>query len=312
MAMATVRALRSAAGVTMSRGRIPRLVMASRQSTIWSGNSVRRRGSSEGGRHHVQRLEPQDGDEGLHGVVGEHAPAAALAGAGVEGEAGPDLVVLVGHLERRHEIDAVTRRRVDPGPDGAVGEDDGGRVVLEHGGDGPDGGLVAGHDGDEAGDAVRGQVDVGDIVDELAPDEGEPHLRRAVELAVRHAQGEGGRDQADRQVVRGDPAGQRFLDGLHLLRHAEIALAVAEVADHGPHRVVDLVDVLTEEFAVPTRWTSRPGLMDTSVDVGSVSLCSRIQTSGRIASPGVAGLRCRRRGDGTGAGRAVPGSAASA
>ncbi len=111
----------------------------------------------------------------------------------------------------------------------------------------PDGGLVAGHDRDEAGDAVGGQVDVGDIVDELAPDQGEPHLRRAVELAVRHAQGEGGRDQADREVVRGDAAGQSLLDGLHLLRDAEITLAVAEVADHGPHRVVDLVDVLTEE-----------------------------------------------------------------
>ena len=49
MAMATVKALRSDAGVTMSRGRMPRLVMASRQSTVWSGNSVSRRGSSDGG-----------------------------------------------------------------------------------------------------------------------------------------------------------------------------------------------------------------------------------------------------------------------
>ena len=36
--------------------------------------------------------------------------------------------------------------------------------------------------------------------------------------------------------------------GLHLLGDAEVAaLAVAEVADHRPHRVVDLPDVLTEE-----------------------------------------------------------------
>ena len=49
MAMATVRALRSAVGVTMSRGRMPRAVMVSRQSTSCSGNSWSRRGSEEGG-----------------------------------------------------------------------------------------------------------------------------------------------------------------------------------------------------------------------------------------------------------------------
>ena len=56
-----------------------------------------------------------------------------------------------------------------------------------------------------------------DVVDELAADEGEPHLGRAVELAVRHAEGEHGRDQPDRQVVLGDAARQGGLDGLHLL-----------------------------------------------------------------------------------------------
>ena len=49
IAMATVMALRSDEGVTMSRGRMPRLDMASRQSTTWSGNSVSRRGSSDAG-----------------------------------------------------------------------------------------------------------------------------------------------------------------------------------------------------------------------------------------------------------------------
>ena len=219
--------------------------------------------------HHVQRLEPQDGDEGLHGVVGEHAPAAALARAGVQGVAGADLGVLVGHLEGRHEIDPVARLRVDPGPDGAVGEDDGRGVVLEDGGDGPDWGLVAGHDGDESGDAVRRQVDVGDVVDELPPDEGEPHLRRAVELAVGDAQGEHGRDQPDREVVVGDAAGQGGLDGLHLLGDAQIALAVAEVADHGPHRVVDLLDVLTEEGGRADPLHVAPGVDGHERDVGS-------------------------------------------
>ena len=47
--------------------------------------------------------------------------AAALARAGVEGVSGPYLVVLVSHLEGRHEIDAGARLRIDPGPDRAVG-----------------------------------------------------------------------------------------------------------------------------------------------------------------------------------------------
>ena len=49
MAMATVTALRSEAGVTMSLGRMPFSVMVRRQSTIWSGKSPRRRGSSDAG-----------------------------------------------------------------------------------------------------------------------------------------------------------------------------------------------------------------------------------------------------------------------
>ena len=36
--------------------------------------------------HHVQRLHADDADEGLHGVVGEHAAAAAVTGAGMAGD----------------------------------------------------------------------------------------------------------------------------------------------------------------------------------------------------------------------------------
>ncbi len=49
MAMATVSALRSDVGVTMSRGRTPRDAIVMRESTSWSGNSVVLRGSSEVG-----------------------------------------------------------------------------------------------------------------------------------------------------------------------------------------------------------------------------------------------------------------------
>ena len=136
---------------------------------------------------------------------------------------------------------------VDAGPDGTVGEDDGRRVVLQDGRHGADRGLVARHDAHDAGHAVGRDVHVGDVVDELAPDEGEAHLRRAVELAVGHAEGEHRRDQADGEVVVGDAPVQRGLNRLHLLGDTEIALAVAEVADDGPDGIVDFVDVLTEE-----------------------------------------------------------------
>ena len=200
-----------------------------------------------GRRDHVQRLETKNGDEGLHRVVGEHASAAALAGAGVQGESGADLGVLVDGLERRDQIDPGARLGIDPRADRTVGKDDRGCVVLEHGRDGPDRGLVAGHDGDEPGHTVGRQVHVGDVVDELSAHQREAHLRRAVELAVRDTEGERRWDQPDRQVVICDTARQDGLKGLDLLGDTQVALAVPEVADHCPDRIVDLADVLTEK-----------------------------------------------------------------
>ncbi len=208
----------------------------------------------------MQRFEPEDGDEGLHRVVREHAPAAALPGTGVQRVPGSDLGVLVGHLEGRNEVDPITRLWIDARPDRAVGDDDGGRVVLEDGGDGSDRRLVAGHDGHQPSNAVRRQMDVCDVMDELAANEGEPHLRSAVELAVRDAHREHRGDQPDRQVVLGDSARQGGLDGLHLLGHAQVALAVTEIANDRPHGVMDLPDVLTEECCRANPLHVAPGI----------------------------------------------------
>ena len=161
--------------------------------------------------------------------------------------AGPHLLGLIRHLEGGHEIDRLACLGVDPGMDGAVREDHGGRVVLQDGGQRPHRRLVARHHRDEPGDAVGGEVDIRDVVNQLPPDEGEPHLRRPVELPVRHPEGEGRRDQPEPEPVLGDTPVQRRLYGLHLGRDAEVALAVAQVADDGPHRIVDLLDLLTQE-----------------------------------------------------------------
>ena len=49
MAIATSVALRSDAGVTMSRGRMPRSDSTCSASSSWAGNSLRRRASSDAG-----------------------------------------------------------------------------------------------------------------------------------------------------------------------------------------------------------------------------------------------------------------------
>ena len=102
IAIATVSALRSDAGVTMSRGRMPVRVIATRQSTSCVGELVEPARVVGGRRHHVQRLHAEHGDERLHGVVGEHAAAAALAGAGVQRDPRARARVgIAGDLERR-------------------------------------------------------------------------------------------------------------------------------------------------------------------------------------------------------------------
>ena len=56
----------------------------------------------------------------------------------MQGDPGPGLGILVGHLKTNHQVDPTARVRVDPRPDRAVGEDDSGCVVLQGGGKGPD------------------------------------------------------------------------------------------------------------------------------------------------------------------------------
>src|SRR6185437_10025979 len=102
-------------------------------------------------------------------------------------------------------------------------------------------------DGDQARHLVRGQVHGRGVVDQFPPAEREPHLGGAVELAVRNAERIGGRDQAHREVLTGDALRHRRLNGRYLRLDTQIALAVTQVPEHGPYRVMDLLDVLTQE-----------------------------------------------------------------
>src|SRR5262245_41276433 len=84
------------------------------------------------------------------------------------------------------------------------------------------------------------------VVRELAADQRVAHALGPVQLPVRHAERVGGRDQPHGQIVLTYAGGERCLDGLDLVSHAEIALAVAEVPRDGPDRLVNLLGILSQ------------------------------------------------------------------
>ena len=248
MAMATVSAFRSDAGGHDVAGLDP-LPRQRDEAVDELPGKVAETARVVGRRcDHVQRLHAEHGDERLHGVVGEHAPTAALSGAGVERHARARRGVGVArHLKRRDQVDAFAALRIGSGLDRAVGKDDRRLVVLEDGRERADRRLVARDDGDESLHLVRVQVGVERVVRELAADQGIPHAVGAVQLSVGHADGVGGRDQADRQIVAADPRGERCLYRVDLCGDAEVALAVAKIPRDGPDRLVDLERILSEK-----------------------------------------------------------------
>ena len=50
------------------------------------------------------------------------------------------------------------------------------------------------------------------------------------------------------ETVLGNATRECFLHGVYLGLHAEVALTVTQVAQHGPDRIVDLGDILAEEI----------------------------------------------------------------
>ena len=160
----------------------------------------------------MDRFETEHADERLHGVVGEHAAAAALTRTGVQRNFGSDAFVGVGGvLECGHEIDALTSSWIVSGLDRTVRQDDRGDVVLEHCGHGADGGLVARHHRHEALDLVRCEVGGRSVVHQFTADQREAHLRGAVELSVGHADGERRSDETVATMFTGDTSRHRRL-----------------------------------------------------------------------------------------------------
>ena len=252
IAITTTNALRNAAGVTMSRGRMPAALIVASNSASSAGNGLGAALVVGGGSDHVQWFHAEHADERLHRVVREHAAAAALARARVQREAGTDVRVGIGReLERGHEVDGLAGHGIDPGVDRSVGDHQRGGVVLEQGREGADGRLVAGDDRDDPRHVVGLEVRLGAVVDQLAARQRVAHPVGAVELAVGDTQGERRRDQPHGQIVGVDPLRQRSVHRVDLRSHAQVALAVAQRADDAPHGIVHLGDVLTQEAGSP-------------------------------------------------------------
>ena len=197
-------------------------------------------------RHHVQRLHADHADEGLHGVVGEHAAAAADAGTGMAGDVlAIGGVGMAGDLVGAHDIEGLAGLRVVAGMDRAIRHDDRRPVVLEQRGQRADRRLVAGHDRDRSGQAGGAQMLAQRVVRHLAADQRVAHLARAVADAVGRRDRVLGLDQAQLELALplADAALELGVDRLDLRHDAEIALAVALGADDAHRRLMDQVRI---------------------------------------------------------------------
>ena len=197
-------------------------------------------------RHHVQRLHADDADEGLHGVVGEHAAAAAVTGTGMAGDVVAVCGVrMAGDLIGADDVELLAGLRIGAGMDRAIRHDDRGLIVLEQCGQRADRRLVAGDDGDGAGKPGGAQMFAERIVRHFTPDQRVAHFARAVADAVRGGDGVFRLDQAQLHLAGAlaDAALEAGVDRIDLRHHAHVALAVALGADHADRRLVDQVRI---------------------------------------------------------------------
>ncbi len=153
-----------------------------------------------------------------------------------------------GHLVGADDVEGLARLGILARMDWPVGHDDRGHVVLEQRGEGSHGGLVAGDDGDGAGEARRAQVLAQRLVGDLAADQRIAHLARAVADAVRRGNGVLGLHETQGKLARAaaDAALETLVDRLDLGQNAQVALAVALGADDADGRLVNEVGIGAE------------------------------------------------------------------
>ena len=99
-------------------------------------------------RDHVKRLHTDNTNEGLHGVVGEHATTASKTRTGFKSDTALQrFVIAAGKLVAGDDVDRLTGGGVGAGPDRTVRHDDRRTVMLEDRGKRADRRLVTGNDG---------------------------------------------------------------------------------------------------------------------------------------------------------------------
>jgi CO/xanthine dehydrogenase Mo-binding subunit len=130
----------------------------------------------------------------------------------------------------------------------SVRHDDRGLIVLEQSGQRANRRLVAGDDGDGAGEPGGAQMLAERIVRDFTPDQRVAHFARAVADAVRRCDGVFRLDEAQLELTRAlaDAALEAGVDRIDLRRNTHIALAVALGADHTNRRLVNQIRIGTK------------------------------------------------------------------
>ena len=236
----------------MSRGRMPGVGHVRRDSRP-AGRGTRSGGAGRptAARPCAAARCPSTADERLHGVVREHAAAAALARAGVQRRSayGCSASGSPANWKAGDEVDALAGLADRCRADRSVGQDHRrARCARGCAASVPTGGLSQATTAISPAMLLAVRCTSMRLVDELATDQREAHLGGAVELAVGDAEGVGRRDQPYRQVVTGDslataPPGSPPPSPAH-----RGSTGCRPGAHYAPDRVVDLRDVLPEEL----------------------------------------------------------------
>ena len=152
---------------------------------------------------------------------------------------------MAGDLIGADDVEFLAGFRIGARMDRSVRHDDRGLIVLEQRGQRADRRLVAGNDGDGAGEPRGAQMFAERIVGDFAPDQRVAHFARAVADAVRRRDRVFRLDQAQLHLARAlaDAALEAGVDRIDLRHDTHVALAVALGADHADRRLVDQVRI---------------------------------------------------------------------
>jgi hypothetical protein len=154
-------------------------------------------------------------------------------------------VRVAGDLIGADDVEFLAGLRISAWMDRSIRHDDRGLIVLKQRGQRTNRWLVAGNDGDGAGQTRGAQMFAQRIVRHFTPDQRVAHFARTVADAVRRCDGVFRLDQAQLHLARAfaDAALEAGVDRIDLRHDTHVALAVALSADHADRRLVNQVRI---------------------------------------------------------------------